>query len=104
MAERNPLCNCDAPMPAALCTAVCFERRDDVASVSSPVTGNNPHLPAGDSCPVTVNLGGCGDRVLFDDPPLVAETSMSFVPSDAQHHAGTGGLCVVQSRQGVGNG
>jgi hypothetical protein len=61
VADRHPLCNCDAPMPANLCTAVCFERRDDVAclpvegnparadlrSLETPPAGEGPNKPAG---------------------------------------------------------
>lgn len=48
MAERHPLCNCDAPMPANLCMAVCFERRNDVAGVPpSDPTRVSPGGPRG---------------------------------------------------------
>ena len=31
MADRNPRCQCEYAMPAALCDFACFERRNDVA-------------------------------------------------------------------------
>ena len=62
MAERHQFCNCDAPMPAALCTAVCFERRDDVAAAAVPGdSGNDPHSPAGTSSAGSIPFRPAGD-------------------------------------------
>jgi hypothetical protein len=82
VAERNPLCNCDAPMPAALCTAVCFERRDDVAP-ALPGKSDSACVSAGNSNLAAASAKNAGGEVLFEcsssvttAPPMSVCSSM----------------------------
>jgi hypothetical protein len=108
VAER---CNCVRKLPPIACLAFCEARPNDSEYAPRSVSDSGSVSPACDdeasptSSPVAASAKNAGGGVLFADPSFAtAETSMSSVPSDVQHHAGIGERVDAHSRQGVGNG